>query len=241
MKKDMLFGVHSVGEWLRADATRITELFFADRPNERVQKLIARAREAGIPVTLVGGREMKDWAGPRNSQGVGATVTDFPFADLDEVLFQVEGDPLLVIADGVTDPANLGGILRSAAFFGVTALLIPRDRSAAISPVVERTSAGGAAQVPICQVNSLLKTVKTLQKRNIRVVASVLGPHPHPAEADLRGPIALMVGSEGKGLRPSLRKAADLKTSIPADGLGSLNVAGFTSVLLYETARQRKF
>ena len=106
---------------------------------------------------------------------------------------------------------------------------------------MERTSAGGAAQVPVCQVNSLLKMVTTLQKRQIRVVASVLGPHPHPAEADLRGPIALMVGSEGKGLRPSLRKAADVKTSIPSGGLGSLNVAGFTSVLLYETTRQRKF
>ncbi len=238
--RNMLFGIHSVGEWLRADPSRFESLLVAPGGNDRVQKLVNRARDCGIPVETLPKQRLQGMAGPRNAQGVGARVKPFPYADLDLVLEAVEVEPLLLIVDGVTDPGNLGAIIRSAAFFGVHAILLPRDRSAIIGPVVERSAAGAAATVPICQINSLLGALQMLLQRGFIGVASVVGGHPHPAEQDLTGPVVLMVGSEGKGLRPSLRKAATLKTSLPSVGPASLNVSAFAGVLLYEAARQRR-
>ncbi|MFT7622305.1 MAG: 23S rRNA (guanosine2251-2'-O)-methyltransferase [Myxococcota bacterium] len=236
---DYLFGVHSVGEWLRADPSRLTRLLVAPRPNERVEKLVTRAREAGIEIATIDPNRLRQLSHPRNPQGVGAEVAPFPFAELEDILADPESTQLLVVVDGVTDPGNLGAILRSAAFFGAAAVILPRDRSAAISPVVERSAAGAAARLPIVQVNSLLKCVEGLVRDGFRAVASIVGGHPAPWELDLTGPLVLMVGSEDKGLRPSLRRAAAIKTSLETQGPESLNVSAFGALLLYETARQR--
>lgn len=239
-REPLLFGVHSVGEWLRGDPSRILSLLVTSDANPRVQRLIDRANENGIPVETVASQRLRQMAGPKNAQGVAARVSEFPFADLEAVLAAEAGMPRLLLVDGVTDPGNMGAIIRSAGFFGLTAVLLPRDRSAAISPVVERSAAGATATVPICQINSPLRAVERLQKEGFRVVASVVGPFPHPADLDLTGPLVLMVGSEGKGLRPSLRKVADLKTALQAVGPASLNVSAFSAVLLYEAARQQR-
>ena len=142
--------------------------------------------------------------------------------------------------DGVTDPGNLGALIRSASFFGVDAIIVPGDRSAPINPVVERSAAGAVARVPICRANSLIRTLETLLERGIRVVASVVGPHPVPSEVDFTGPVAMVVGSEGRGVRPSVRRLATHKTGLPASRTNSLNVSAFTAVLLYEASQQRR-
>jgi 23S rRNA (guanosine2251-2'-O)-methyltransferase len=239
MNKDVLFGVHAVREWLTADPKRILAVMALPNPNDRVRRVLQRAQEAGVPIEEISRDALTRIAGPRNAQGIAARVAPFPFKDLDTVLADAGPSPMILVADGVTDPVNMGGILRNAAFFGVSAVLLPRDRSAALSPVVERTAAGAAARVPICRENSLLRSIESLKERGFRVFASVVGGHPLPKTHDLSGPIVLMVGSEGKGLRPSLRRVADGKTSLPSFGPGSLNVAAFTSVLLYEACRQR--
>ena len=232
-----------MSEWLRSDPARLLAVLAVPRPNPRVSRLVERARRAGVAVETIDPVALQRLSGPRNPQGVAARVQPFPFADLTEVVDAATSaglSPFVLVVDGVTDPGNLGGILRSAAFFGAAAVVLPRDRSAAISPQVERSAAGAAARVPICQVNSLLRTVEGLQARGFRVVASVLGHHPPPAALDLSGPLVLLLGSEGKGLRPSLRKAADVKCAlVSAAGPASLNVSSFAGVLLYEVVRQR--
>ncbi len=236
---DYLFGVHAVGEWLRADPSRIDSLLVAGRPNDRVRKLIERAEDHAIPIESIDTKALRRLSGPRNPQGVGARVAPFPFADLEAVL-DASTDPVVLVVDGVTDPGNLGALIRSASFFGVNAIVLPMDRSAAMSPTVERSAAGAAARLPICQVGSLVRTVREMAERGFVVVASIVGGHPPPWEVDLAsGPTVLMVGSEGKGLRPSLRKAATVKTSLPSRAVESLNVSVFGALLLYETARQR--
>jgi 23S rRNA (guanosine2251-2'-O)-methyltransferase len=240
MKDDLLIGVHSVGEWLGSAPERLIEILALPRPNERVSKLLRRAVVAQIPVKTVQPRDLKALAGPRNHQGIAALVKAFPYADLDEVLASAGPAPLLLGVDGVTDPGNLGAIIRSAAFFGAAAVLLPQDKSAPMTPVTERSAAGAAARMPLCRLNNMRREVERLQQKGFRVVASVVGPHPEPASLPLDGPIILLVGSEGKGLRAILRKVADYKTSLPTHGPESLNVSAFTSTLLYEAWRQRR-
>ena len=239
MPLDMLFGIHSVEEWLDADPKRISTVLVGPTTNPRVSALAERARIMGVTVRPIARPDLERLAGPRNCQGIAAEVHEFPFADLEACVAQTS-EPLVLIVDGVTDPQNLGAILRSAAFFQATAVVLPMDRSASITPVVERTAAGGAARVPICQAGSLVRTVERLQKGGLRVAAAVVGGSVELPTADLRGPLALVVGSEGQGIRPSVRKAADVRVSLKGTGLESLNVAGFTTVFLYEAIRQRR-
>ncbi len=231
MKGDTLVGIHAVEEWLDAEPPRISALLVGPGANDRVRRLIDRARERGISVRAIARADLERLAGQRNSQGVAAEVRPFPYAQLEAC----SGDTVLIV-DGVTDPQNFGAILRSAAFFKVGAVVVPMDRSAPVSPVVERTAAGAAARVPIVQAPSLVAAVESLKARGYRIVASIVGGHTHLAEADLSGPVALVVGSEGQGIRPSIRRLADQRVALPSDGLESLNVASFTSVLLYAAA-----
>jgi 23S rRNA (guanosine2251-2'-O)-methyltransferase len=146
---------------------------------------------------------------------------------------------VVLALDGVTDPANLGAIIRSASFFAITAVVLPHDKSASITPVVEKTAAGGLAHVSVCQVNSLVRTLTNLQERGFSVLGTIPGPHPEPSSLDIKGPLVVVVGSEGKGIRPSVRRLCDLKTSLRyrEQGTRSLNVASFTSIILYELFR----
>ena len=242
MKENYLFGIHSVGEWLRADPGRLEVLLVTDRPAPRVERLIALARENAIPIETVSMGKLRALSQPRNPQGVAARVKPFPYKDLDTVLQSVDKPGVLLALDGVTDPGNVGTIIRSAAFFGVTAILLPRNNSASMSPVVERSAAGALARLPICQVNNLVTTLRMLKEKEYWVLGAILGPNPKPMALDLSGPIVAVVGSEGKGIRPAIRKLCDLRTALPASGVwkgASLNVANFTSILLYEINKQQ--
>jgi 23S rRNA (guanosine2251-2'-O)-methyltransferase len=238
MAKDHLFGVHAVEEWLDAAPERISAILVMPNPGDRPAKLVERARAKGVAVRTIARADLEKMAGPRNAQGVAAEVHAFPFANLDTCLAG-SSNPLVLIVDGVTDPQNLGAILRSAAFFGVTAVVLPMDRAASITPVVERTAAGGAARVPICQAPSLLKTVEDLKARGLRISAAVVGGSVPLPSASLEGGGVLIVGSEGQGIRPSVRKLADQRVALRSGHLESLNVATFTALFLYEASRQR--
>ena len=236
MNRDFLFGAHSVGEWLKSHPERIESLVTVQSPNDRVRKLIARAQAHGIPVERVSPEQLKKLARPKNPQGIGARVKPYAFAKLEQVL---STQPRVLLAiDGVTDPGNLGAIIRSASFFGVDAVLLPRDRSASITPVVERAAAGAVANIPLCQVNSMVRSLTSLQASGFKLVGSIVGPHPAPHELGLVPPVVVIVGSEGKGIRPSVRRICDIKTALRTRGPQSLNVSAFTSVILYEVGRQ---
>ena len=238
MGQDLLFGVHPVGEWLERDPARFTELLVVKDPNERVLRLVQVARRLGVKVTFISNTQLRKLSGGRNPKGIAAYVKPFSYTPLEQV-FEHHANPLLLVVDGVTDPGNLGALIRSASFFGVNAVVLPADRSAPINPVVERSAAGAVARVSICQSNSLLRTLSAFQERGGRVLTSVVGTYDAPRNVDLTGPLALVVGSEGKGVRPSVRRIADTKVSLPSKGTNSLNVSAFTAVLLYEAAQQR--
>ncbi len=236
-----LVGVHAVEEWLVADPARIEALLVEPGASPRTMKLIDLARRAGIPVRTVPSPAMAKIAGPRNSQGVAAEVKPFPYLTSEglERIVAAVATPLILAVDGVTDPQNLGAILRSAAFFGVDAVVLPQDRSAPISPVVERTAAGGVARVPIHQAGSFVNCIDQLKATGLRCVVSVVGGSRPVDQGAMRGPSVLVVGSEGQGVRPSVRKLADDRVMLPAGKLESLNVATFTGIFLYEAVRQR--
>jgi len=242
VKENFLFGIHSVGEWLRAGPERLEVLFVTDRPAPRVERLIALAHEQSIPVETIPMGKLRAMSQPRNPQGVAAKVKPFPYADLDHVVQNANHPSVLLALDGVTDPGNVGAIIRSAAFFGVTAILLPRNSSASMSPVVERSAAGALARVPICQVNNLVTTLRMLKENGYWVLGAILGPNPRPMELDLSDSIVAVVGSEGKGIRPAIRKLCDFRTALPASGTwkgASLNVSNFTGILLYEINKQQ--
>lgn len=242
MKNSFLFGVHSVGEWLEAGPDRIEAILVAPRQAPRVERLLRLAEELKIPIEQIANGKLRALAGPRNPQGIAARVKPFPFADLDDVVASCERPAVLLALDGVTDPGNVGAIIRSAAFFGVAGVLLPSDRSASMTPVVERSAAGALSRVPVCQVNNLVTALRQLQERDFWVLASILGPNPTPSELELSGSIVAVVGSEGRGIRPSIRKLCDYRTSLPACGQwkgASLNVANFTGILLYEIQKQQ--
>ncbi len=238
MSNEILFGVHPVSEWLESAASRFIEIVVSGAPSGRVAEIIKRAQAQNIPVRQVSNSALRQLSGGRNPKGIAAFVHPYAYADL-QAIIETGGAPLLLVVDGVTDPGNLGAIIRSASFFGATGIIVPRDRSAPINPVVERSAAGAVARLPICQANSLLRTLERLKERGFSIVVSVLGPHPLPSDVDMTGPTVLVVGSEGRGVRPSVRRIASSKVSLPSARTNSLNVSAFSAVLLYSAWSQR--
>ena len=239
MTDELIFGVHPVHEWLVSTPERLIKILVASEPSARVQECIALANAAGIPVQQSSNGALRKLAGGRNPKGIAAHMHPFRYARLPDILSKTE-EPFFLVVDGVTDPGNLGALIRSASFFGVDAVIVPGDRSAPINPVVERSAAGAVARIAICKANSLVRTLENLKEHGVRIVASVVGPHPAPSDVELRGPVALVVGSEGRGVRPSVRRLATDKTALPSSKTNSLNVSAFTAVLLYEATKQRR-
>jgi 23S rRNA (guanosine2251-2'-O)-methyltransferase len=176
-------------------------------------------------------------------QGVVAITGEFAYAELEDVLDELEERqvaPLLVVLDSVQDPRNLGAIIRSAHVLGAHAVVIARDRAAGITPVAVKSSAGATEHLPIAQVTNIAQTLGLLKERGVWTVGAVARQAPPPWKVDLKGPIALVLGAEGKGLRPLVDKTCDLHVEIPMTGkVASLNVSVAAGVLLYEASRQR--
>ncbi len=177
-------------------------------------------------------------------QGVIAITGEYEYAELDDVLDAVDAAgraPLLVVLDGVTDPHNLGAVVRSAQVFGADAVVIAKDRAVGVTPVVVKASAGATEHMPIARVTNIAQTIDKLKQRNIWSVAAVASEGAQtPWQVDFAGAVALVMGAEGKGLRPLVEKTCDLRVKIPMAGqVASLNVSVATGVLLYEAARQR--
>jgi 23S rRNA (guanosine2251-2'-O)-methyltransferase len=180
-------------------------------------------------------------------QGAVAVTGEYAFLELEELLDDriPAGEPaLLVVLDSVQDPHNFGAIIRSAHVLGAHGVIVAKDRAAPVSSATVKASAGATEHMPIARVTNLVRAIETLKERNIWSVAAVARPASHPAPApstvDLTGPTALVVGAEGKGLRPLVERTCDLHVQIPMSGrVASLNVSVATGILLYEAARQR--
>jgi 23S rRNA (guanosine2251-2'-O)-methyltransferase len=242
---DLVYGIHPVREALRGGRRRPLELFLArDGHAQRLEELTAAAAAAGVPVRRRERGDLDRLAGHPHHQGALLRVEPFAYAELDELLaaWRASGRrALLLLLDGITDPHNLGAILRSADAAGCQGVVVPKDRSCPVTPTVDKAAAGALAHLPLCQVTNLARTIEELKRERIWVygLAGEAGSG-DLYRTDFTGDVALVVGSEGEGLRPNVRKHCDGLLAIPLHGgVASLNASVAAGVALFEAVRQR--
>lgn len=243
---DYLYGVNPVREALEGQGRRPLELVIAKGEHSaRLEELVALAEGQRLQVTLRDRRDLERLAGNSQHQGVLLRLEPFKYAELDELLdvWRASGRPaFLLLLDGITDPHNLGAILRSAEVAGCHGVIMPKDRSCPVTPVVEKTAAGALSYLPLCQVTNLSRTLEELKKAGIWCYGLAGDEGSQDLYAtDLTGNLALVVGSEGKGLRPNIRNHCDGLLAIPMRGkVNSLNASVAAAVALFEVVRQAK-
>ncbi|HEX7038004.1 MAG TPA: 23S rRNA (guanosine(2251)-2'-O)-methyltransferase RlmB [Pseudomonadales bacterium] len=238
-----VYGLHAVAALLESDPGRVRVIHVQrGRRDERVQALVAAARARGIRVEPAE-RAWLDRRCPGSHQGVVAdchALTPLPEKAFEERFAALPAPRLLLALDGVTDPRNLGACLRSANAAGVQAVLLPRRRSAPLSDVALKTAAGGAEGLMLVEVANLARRLEWLKERGVWVIGADGGAETLWNRVDLTGSVAIVVGSEGEGLRALTAKLCDERVRIPMQGtVASLNVSVATGILLFEAVRQR--
>jgi len=240
----MTIGIHSVKELLKHSSENITRVMFqAERRDKRLQELRLIAKSAQIPTEELG-KEDLDKKTKGVHQGVVALYEGESksqnLAGLLQLLRELDSDPLLLVLDEITDPHNLGACLRSAGAAGVNAVIIPRDRSANLNATVRKVASGAADTVNLVVVTNLARCLQQLKEQGIWLVGADANAEKSLYEQELSGPLALVMGSEGRGLRRLTREKCDFLVSIPMAGVvSSLNVSVATGILLFEAIRQR--
>jgi len=237
-----LFGFHAVGVRLKTAPASVTEVHVdATRRDQRMRQLVERAQAAKVRLVDSDDVRLTQLAGNARHQGVVAKVTPLPQGhSLDDLLDAVDGPPLLLVLDGVTDPHNLGACLRVADGAGVHAVIAPKDHAVGLNATVAKVASGAAETVPYLMVTNLVRTLNELKERDIRVVGTSDDAPITLYEAVLDGPLALVLGAEGRGLRQLTRKTCDVLVRIPMLGaVESLNVSVASGVCLFEARRQR--
>jgi len=241
--RDILYGIHAIQEALRSDQRPFERILMAEGRREReVAEVLRLAARRGVPVELAGRAELTELAGTPHHQGLVAVVTRRMYLGLGELLARLRGTkvPALLLADGVEDPANLGAMVRSAEVLGFHGVIIPRRRAAGVTPAVVRASAGAAEHLPIAQVGNMTQAIARLKDEGLWIVGFDASAEVACFEADLLGPVGIVVGSEGRGIRRLVREQCDLLVSVPVSGrVSSLNVAAASAVAMYEVMRQR--
>ena len=243
-KRNFVYGLHAVTAVIERAPERLLELWIAQpRDDARTRDLRDRAQSAGVRVQSVGAESLSRLVGDVAHQGAVAAVRPLKAwdeHDLMDALDRLNGTPLLLVLDGVTDPHNLGACLRTADAAGAHAVLIPKDRAAAVDGVVRKVAAGAAEFVPVASVTNLARTIDMLKERGIWVVGTD-GEAPQTLYgADLNRPLALVLGAEGSGMRRLTRERCDFLVRIPMAGqVESLNVSVAAGVALFEARRQR--
>ena len=238
----VLFGFHAVGVRLKTAPASVVEILHdPSRRDARMRQFIERAKEAGVRLVEADSLRIARLAGTHSHQGVAARVQELARShSLDDLLDGLSVPPLLLVLDGVTDPHNLGACLRVADGAGAHAVIAPKDHAAGISATVAKVASGAAETMPYFMVTNLARQLSELQERDIRVVGTSDDAPQTLYQADLSGPLALVLGAEGQGMRQLTRKRCDALVSIPMRGaVESLNVSVASGVCLYEALRQR--
>ncbi len=243
----VLFGFHAVGVRLKMAPQSIIEIHFEPtRRDARMRQFIDRVKEAGVRLIESDGLRIAKLAGSHGHQGVAARVQAIEQVhSLDELLENLEAagtvQPLILVLDGITDPHNLGACLRVADGAGAHAVIAPKDHAAGINATVAKVASGAAETMPYFMVTNLARTLNELKERNIWIIGTSDDADKTIYEVDLKGPVALVLGAEGAGMRQLTRKTCDELVSIPMQGaVESLNVSVASGVCLYEALRQRR-
>jgi 23S rRNA (guanosine2251-2'-O)-methyltransferase len=248
-KPEWLYGIHTVSAVLKKHPERVLEMKIQEgRDERRLDEVLNTAKQLGVSCQHVAKKSMDQQFQDANHQGIAARCRlanaldeNALFALLDQLQQRDNAPAFLLILDSVTDPHNLGAVLRSADAAGVNAVITTKDRSVGLTPVVRRVAVGAAEVVPFVQVTNLARLLKQLQERRIWVVGTELDDSAKNLyQADLKGPLALVMGAEGPGLRRLTRENCDQLVYIPMQGdVQSLNVSVAAGVCLFEALRQR--
>ncbi len=238
--RQQIFGINAVQARLETGTGVFSLLVQEGRLNPRQQMLMEIADSIGCPIL----RGETDWPEDINHQGVALLVDPARFKSehfLKELLGKNTSNLLFLLLDGVTDPRNFGACARNAATFGVDAMIVPKDNSAPLSEAAVKTASGGLELVPVVQVVNLARTIEQLKDAGVWIVGTVLDGPVDLGEIDLKGNIAIVMGSEGSGLRHKTRESCDFLARIPMNVPDfGLNVSVATGICLYETQRQRE-
>jgi 23S rRNA (guanosine2251-2'-O)-methyltransferase len=240
---ETIFGLHAVRAMLARHPERVAAVRIAERRDDaRVRAIEELARRQQRPVERIDAQALKRLVGDVVHQGVAAQITPLPPWSEDELLEALSAAtaPLLLALDGVQDPHNLGACLRTADACGALAVIVPRDRAAQVTPTVRKVAAGAAEVTPVVAVTNLSRTLKLLKDAGLWVVGADAAAESQADSVDLKGPVALVLGAEGTGLRQLTRQNCDFLVRLPQLGaVESLNVSVAAGMLLYEAARQR--
>ncbi len=237
-----VYGRRILEEILKNDIP-VRRVFFAELENPDVafRKLIEEVEKRGIPYRFVSKRKADNLVGGEKSQGVVVDLKEFVYRSLENALNSSGSEPFVVLLDRIQDPHNLGAIVRTAVGAGVDFVVIPKDRSVKVTPAVVKVSAGTVFRIPIVLVTNLTRAVEKLKKEGMWIYAATSGGKPY-YESDLRGPVGIVFGNEGRGIRRLVLEKCDGIISIPMEkGIDSLNVSVSAGIILYEVYRQRRY
>ena len=244
MSHELIYGIHAVSALLERQPERVLEAWvLKGREDERLLPLLNELQRCGVSIQLVTRKTLDDKAEGAIHQGIIARIREGKKYDEQDLwaLLDQQKQPFLLVLDGVTDPHNLGACLRNADAAGVHALIVPRDKSVTLTGTARKVACGAAEMVPFIQVTNLARTLRELQDRGVWVVGTA-GEADHDLyQSKLTGPLALVMGAEGAGMRRLTREHCDELISIPMAGaVSSLNVSVATGVCLFEAVRQRR-
>ena len=245
--KRFVYGVNPVLEALRAHPDEVARVLVERGKDGRLSSGAQRVAEAagalGVRVEDIATKELLQRARGGVHQGVGAEMAEFQYLELDDLLQSVRalgGPAFLLVLDGVTDPQNFGALIRSAHALGAQGVIVPKDRAAGVTPTVTKAAAGALEHCPVARVTNLSRAIERLKEENIWTIALAAEGDSELSDIDLSTSTALVMGSEGGGVRPLVRKTCDHVARIPMAGkVGSLNVSAAGAIALYEVARQR--
>jgi 23S rRNA (guanosine2251-2'-O)-methyltransferase len=237
----VLYGIHAAIEVLKADPAKIERVCIEKgNKNSRLREVVELARAGRVRISF----EERSWldrkAAEARHQGVLVYVSEVATLDSDEILMQAKSPGLLIVLDGIEDPQNVGAILRSAEAAAVDGVFLPRHRSSSLSPAVVKASAGAASHVKLSRVPNISNLIEGLKKRGFWVAGLDASASQPVWDADLTVPLALVLGSEGRGLQRLVKEKCDFLLSLPIRGnVGSYNVSVAAGISLYEVLRQR--
>ena len=242
MSKQVLFGFHAVTVRLKSAPKSVIEIHVdATRRDQRMRQFVDRARDAGAKIIDSDDDRLQKLSGSHRHQGVAARVETITVSSsLDDTLDAAAGPVLILVLDGITDPHNLGACLRVADGAGAHAVSAPKDPAVGINATVAKVASGAADTVPYFMVTNLARTLGELKERDIRVIGTSDDAQQSLYDLDLTGPVALVLGAEGSGMRQLTGKTCDELVRLPMAGaVESLNVSVASGVCLYEAVRQR--
>ena len=244
MKEEIIYGLNPVLEALRGKR-RAFELFVSgSAADRRLEKLLAIAKEKGVPVRQREKGDIARLCGTEHHQGVALRIEAFAYTMVEDILTRQRNSGekgLIVVLDGIQDPRNLGAIIRSAACAGAHGVIIPKDRAVGVTAIVEKGSAGAVETVAVAQVTNIAQTLDDLKREDYWIFGAVGDAPSTLYEHDFRWNVALVIGAEGEGIRPLVRKKCDHLVSIPVrGGVNSLNASVAAGVVLFEIVRQRQ-